>query len=146
MAAGDNKGTKGRNGESISAYFKRIFHERPDLLKSRSNDEILQRWRDDHGEQEVPKNVHQGLSNVKSLLRKKKKGRKGRRGAKAAAEPANGTQVMKVSRVSKASLERLEEQIDECLAHAKGLDRDELESVINHLRRARNEVVWKTAQ
>jgi hypothetical protein len=145
MAAGDNKGSKSRDGESISAYFKRIFQERPDLLKSRSNDEILQRWRDDHGEKDVPKNVHQGLSNVKSILRKKKKGRKGSRKAKAAAA-ANGVQESKVSRISKTHLERLEEQIDECLAFAKGLDRAELESVINHLRRARNEVVWKTGQ
>jgi len=40
-------------------------------------------------------------------------------------------------------LEMLEYQIDECLILAKSFDRDALESVISHLRRARNEVVWK---
>ena len=40
-------------------------------------------------------------------------------------------------------LEALEEQIDECLTMARNLDREELESVIHLLRRARNEIVWK---
>jgi hypothetical protein len=43
-------------------------------------------------------------------------------------------------------LEVLEEQIDECLLAARTLDRQGLESVINLLRRARNEVVWKMGQ
>lgn len=36
------------DGETVSAYFRRIFKERPDLLGTRSNDELLARWRADH--------------------------------------------------------------------------------------------------
>jgi hypothetical protein len=43
-------------------------------------------------------------------------------------------------------LDELELQIDECLVLAKRVDREGLESVINHLRRARNEAVWKIGQ
>ena len=43
-------------------------------------------------------------------------------------------------------LDKLEYQIDECLVLAKVLDREGLESVISHLRTARNEVVWKMGQ
>jgi hypothetical protein len=37
-------------------------------------------------------------------------------------------------------------QIDECLTMAKTLDRSGLEEVIHHLRRARNQVVWKQGE
>ena len=37
-------GANRTNGESVGGYFRRIFKERPDLLKSRSNDEVLARW------------------------------------------------------------------------------------------------------
>jgi len=40
----------------------------------------------------------------------------------------------------------LEEQIDDCLALAKEMDREGLVSVIALLRRARNEVVWKMGE
>ena len=48
--------------------------------------------------------------------------------------------------VSKNGLVVLEEQIDECLIAARMLDPEGLESIIQHLRRARNEVVWKIGQ
>jgi hypothetical protein len=43
-------------------------------------------------------------------------------------------------------LPALEEQIDECLTLARGLDREGLADVIAILRRARNEVVWKMGE
>jgi hypothetical protein len=43
-------------------------------------------------------------------------------------------------------LQPLEEQIDDCLSLAKHLDREGLAHVIQLLRRARNEVVWKLGQ
>ena len=55
----------GGNGESIQGYFRRIFHEKPKLLKERSNDELLARWLADHpSETEVPKRVKSGLANL----------------------------------------------------------------------------------
>ncbi len=44
------------------------------------------------------------------------------------------------------NLESLELQIDDCLIQATNLDREGLAEVINHLRRARNAVVWKIGQ
>jgi hypothetical protein len=133
-----------RDVETVSGYFKRIFRERPELLKKRSNDEVFRQWLKDHpGENEVPLKVKQGLSNVKSQLRKKP----GRgRAKKVVAEAPAGNGVRTVRTAPRGALEKLEEQIDECLSLAKGLDRDEFASIITHLRRARNEVVWKIGQ
>jgi len=133
-------------GETVGGYFRRVFGENPKWLETRSNDEVLARWREDHpGETEVSDRVKQGLSNVKSVLRKagrkkpgrpKKEGRPGGPHAAPAAAPRGGVRV----------LESLEEQIDECLTLAKNLDREGLAGVIHLLRRARNEVVWKMGE
>lgn len=50
------------------------------------------------------------------------------------------------TRVSGRRLESLEERIDEGLTMARNLDVSGLENVIQLLRRARNEVVWKIGQ
>jgi hypothetical protein len=133
--------------QSTSGYFRRLFQENPRLLKSRSNEEILNRWLADHPEMtEVPQNVKNNLANLKSVLRKKMrvKGAKKRAAATAAAP-----QTRKEAPARKAStrpLESLEEQIDECLTLAKTLDPQGLEDVIRLLRRARNQVVWQLGQ
>jgi len=124
---------RGRRKGSTSAFFRNIFEERPDLLDSKSNDELRKLWLQAHPNQrEVPKKVIQNLSNLKSVLRKKKR-TKGGRASVAQVRPARG-------------LEALEVQIDECLTMAKNLDRSGLEEVIHHLRRARNKVVWKQGE
>lgn len=128
--------------ENISGYFRAIFKENPKFLKSRSNDELLKQWISDHPkEKEVPARVKQGLANVKSVLRSKRRGRKRQ------AEEEQGTvAVLTTSRQPSGRLERLEEHIDDALTMARNLDRQGLESVIAVLRRARNEVVWKMGQ
>ena len=119
--------------------------ENPGLLDSRSNDELLQRWLKDHpGETEVPGNVKVGLQNVKIILHSKSRRR---RKAKAPA----GTATAPVSQppstgVKRNKLEALEERIDDTLTFAPGLDEEGLHDIISHLRRARNEVVWKMGQ
>jgi hypothetical protein len=131
------------NGETVSGYFRRIFAENPNLLKIRSNEEILNRWLTDHpGHKEVPTNVRQNLSNVKSVLRSKRR-RRGR-------PPQNGREgtqeavaTAKPGRAASRGLEQLEESIDECLWQARGLDAEGLGEVVQLLRRARNAVVWK---
>jgi hypothetical protein len=132
-------------GESVAGYFRRIFKENPQLLQGRSNDELFRRWLADHpGEPEVPRNVKVGLQNVKGLLRSK--GRR-RRKAKAAVTVATApvSQRAEVG-VKKSKLEALEERIDDTLTFARGVDEEGLHDVISHLRRARNEVVWKMGQ
>jgi hypothetical protein len=128
--------------ENTSAYFRRVFHENPKLLKGRSNEELLNRWLADHpGEKEVPKSVKNGLQNVKGILRSK--GRK-RKAAKAAAGPIGKESSRAAPR--KSHLEQLEEKTDEVLTLARSFEQEGLESIVNHLRRARNEVVWKLGE
>ena len=129
-------------GESVSAYFRRVFDENPKWLDSRSNDQLFLRWLKDHpGEKEVPEKVRQNLSNIKSVLRKKGRKKAGR--PKKSAAPSQGpTAPAEIPQKKGWNLGYLEEQIDECLTLAKVLDREGLQSVISLLRRARNEVVW----
>jgi hypothetical protein len=120
--------------ESISGYFRPILEENPKLLKGKSNQELFERWLADHPkEKEVPGNVKASLSNLKSVLRKK--GRK--RGRKPAGQ-TNGMQMEQAEQENAAEnpLELLEVQIDECIAAARSMDREGLDSVISLLRRA----------
>ncbi len=132
-------------GEGITAYFRRVFEENPKWLDARSNDEVVARWLKDHpGEKEAPGRVKKNLANVKSELRKKLRKKPGRpKNENVSAEP---TAAAAVPRKGVRGLETLEDQIDECLTLAKNLDREGLSSVINLLRRARNEVVWKMGE
>ena len=132
--------------ENISGYFRKLFRENPKLLKTRSNDEVLSRWLVDHpDEKEVPARVKQGLANVKSVMRSKKRTRKASK--MAAVELPSATTVLAPRKaIKKAPLETLEERIDECMILAREQGVEELASIIALLRRARNEVVWKIGQ
>jgi len=128
-----------RRKNSVSGYFRQVFQERPELLHTKSNDELRARWLRDHpGNKEVPKSIVQNLANLKSILRKKSRegDGKGRAVLRASGPFSPGGRGM----------EALEEYIDECLTLAKNVDRGGLENVIKLLRRARNEVVWKMGQ
>jgi hypothetical protein len=129
--------------ESVSGYFKQIFKERPDLLNSGSNTALFERWLQDHpDEKEVPNRVKNILSNVKSIVRRKR--RKKSRKMKTAELPT--LIAPQASTLPLVKLEALEEQIDDCLTAAKRLDREGLADIISLLRRARNGVVWKIGQ
>jgi hypothetical protein len=134
-------------GENLSAYFRGVFQENPKWIDTRSNDEVLARWLKDHpGEKEAPDRVKQNLANVKSLLRQAQRKKPGRpKKESLAAEPTAATSAA-APRKGVRGFESLEEQIDECMTLAKNLDREGLSSVINLLRRARNEVVWKMGE
>jgi hypothetical protein len=141
--------TAPEQGESVSGYFRKVFEEYPKLLDSRSNAELLERWLRDHpGEKEVPERVRQNLANIKSVLRKNRRKKPGRKkAARPADAPAPTTPaVATVPRKGLKGLEALEEQIDECLTMARGLDREGLADVILMLRKARNAVVWKMGE
>jgi len=133
------------NGETSSGYFRRVFKENPQLLVTRSNEELMARWVADHpGHKAMPPKVQGHMSNVKSLLRKK--GRKKRRKAKKVEQDGAVTAVStppKPTRIAPKGLEALEEMIDDCLTVAKRMDREGLDDVIRLLRNARNAVVWK---
>ncbi len=148
MKAAASTATASNSGEKTSGYFRRLFKENPKLLFTKSNAELLGRWLTDHpGNSEVPQNIKNNLANLKSVLRKKsrKRGRP-KKVAEAAPAEAVSVAVMKPARIALKSLEALEEQIDECLTLARGLDREGLMDVIRLLRKARNDVVWKLGQ
>ena len=135
-------------GETVSGYFRKVFAEQPGFLGSRSNDEILKRWLADHpGHADVPNNVKVGLQNVKSILRSKRRKKKSKRAAMPAELPSSLVMQQRPKPTRKPSgMEALEEQIDDCLTMARGLDREALGEVIVHLRRARNLIVWQMGQ
>src|SRR5438067_1431155 len=80
MAAASGNGKPSSAGtETTSEYFRRIFKENPKWLGTKSNDEVLRRWLADHpGYGEMPQNVKNHLSNLKSVLRKKNRKKIGR--------------------------------------------------------------------
>jgi len=130
--------------ESVAGYFRKVFRENPKLLKQRSNDELYRRWLADHPEhKEVPDKVKTGLQNIKSVLRAKRVKRKAAKQGPATAQPLAPTAISPTAprRLPAKGLQQLEEQIDEVLGLARGLDREGLQNVIAILRRARNEVV-----
>lgn len=136
-------------GETTAGYFRQIFKENPKLLGERSNEKLLSRWLADHpGHTEVPDNVKANLSNLKSVLRSKKRKNVARRAQEAQPNGAAAQPAAPVARkpLGSSKLDALEMQIDECLILARQLDRQELHDVIGLLRRARNAVVWKIGQ
>jgi hypothetical protein len=131
--------------ETVTSYFRRVFLENRKLLKTRSNDEVMQRWQADHPGEKVTNKVKGALANAKGSLRQKLRKRKGGRPKAEQAQDAVVHLLPKPTNPPR-HLEALEERIDDCLSMAKGMDRDSLGDVIVLLRRARNQVVWKLGQ
>jgi len=140
--AAESPNDGGAEGETIAGYFRRIFAEKPRLLRQRSNKEVFARWLKDHpGHDKVPANVKTGLQNIKSVLKKKGKAQT----QSSEPKPAQASQPA-LRRTSVRGLDALEFQIDECLTLAKTLDRDGLQAVIGLLRQARNQVVLRLGE
>jgi len=139
---------------SLTSIFREIYDADTSLLALPTNDDIYIRYKVKTGK-DVDAKAKQVNANLKSILRKQLGVSKGSNGKPAAVKtrvgrPAGTTATVKAAAPAKVAvhapiskLEQLEENIDECLTFAKNLDRTGLESVINNLRRARNEVVWK---
>ena len=140
---------KADNGDgkpsSTMGYFRVIFQKNPRLLKTRSNEEVLKLWlADNPGQKQVPQKVKSTLANLKSLMRRKLR-KRGSSNLQGLAEDGFGP-PRRSTKAKVSSLETLEIQIDDCLTLARTLDREGLDNIIRHLRRARNEVVWMIGQ
>ena len=137
------KSRSSSNGESVQGYFRKIFDENPKLLRKRSNQELYDRWLQDHpGQTEVPEKVRQGLSNLKSVMRNRRRRRRRLQKAEAAAAGTPGRRGRPAGGPRGANaLIRLESQIDEALLMARQLQLQGLEDVIHLLRAARNRVI-----
>jgi hypothetical protein len=141
--------------QGIASFFRPIFDANRKLLKTRSNQEVLDMWLEAHpGYKEVPENVKSGLANLKSVMRKQLRIRRTKRAAaRDATQRAAGGVVVQAKVVPLLSisaadtgLEKLEMLIDDCLTMAKNLDRKGLDKIIHALRVARNRVVWKLGE
>src|SRR5947209_125454 len=72
-----NSASGNGQAETTSGYFRKFFAENPKMLKKRSNAAVLEKWlADQPGKKEVPESVKQSLSNIKSILRSKKRKRR----------------------------------------------------------------------
>src|SRR5438445_11293304 len=91
-----------RRKKSISGFFRNLFTERPELLQSTDNAEILDLWQAAHPSRKISKKVKQNLANVKSVMRKLQ--RRGRRGKATARSNMAGHMYE-----GKPTMERLEE-------------------------------------
>ena len=126
---------KSKEYPSSYSYFKNLFLNDPSWLKVKSNQAILAKYRSDHGLAEdamLEKKIMNNLANLKSVM--KSRSRK--------ADKKAGTPVVK----SGNKLEALEIAIDHSLTQARVLDPEGLKEVIQHLRAARNKVVWKLGE
>ncbi len=124
----------GKKGESVMGYFRQLFEQHPEWLKETKNAVILDQYRKDHqlpADGAVNGTIKQGLANAKSLLRKGRKAAKRRVKAAVAGMTAG------------KKMDRLADEIDDCLLLARSMDPASLHRVIEHLRTARNIVVWK---
>jgi hypothetical protein len=124
-----------RKKDSVRAYFRELFAQHPDWLWSRSNELVLEQWKTDHPDQELSAGVKEGMSNVKSLMRREDRDG-GAPVVAARSHPSART----------AALELLEVSIDGALLEARKHPGEELASVIMHLRRARNGVVHELGE
>lgn len=134
--------------QTIRQYWIEVLTAHPSWLQKRSNDELFDEYLKDHpGESEVPKSAKQGLSTVKSQLRKEFKDRK--RGRKASAvssengssAPTSSPTPVRTRGKGASALEKLEEQIDDVLTLAKSTEGAELRQVVQMLKAARNAVI-----
>ena len=142
----------GVKAEGVAPYFRKIFNTHRKLLRTRSNEQVLKMWEEDHPQYNgIPDNVKTGLANVKSVMRSKLHKRGGRPPASAAASPQGTTTAVAKPHTTPllstdaadSGLEKLEIMIDECMTFAHELDIKGLDNVIHALRIARRKVVWK---
>lgn len=122
--------------ESVGGVFRQILEKNPKLLNKKKNAEILAEYRRVMGmpaDAEIEKRIVANLANVKSTMRKKIRGR----GRKAQAAEAGTTTTLRRPR----DLESLEILIDDAMAMARAVDKEQLHDVWRHLRAARNKVV-----
>jgi hypothetical protein len=126
-----------RKKESLGGYFRQVFTEHPDWLKIKSNDLIKAKFEEDHPSQVWTPKIRGNMANIKSVMRKKQ--RRGGRKPGGQMKPTSTDSGIR-------NLDGLELAIDTCLSAARSMDPGGLQPVILHLRKARNELVWKMGQ
>lgn len=121
---------------SVSSQFRKYFEEHPDWLGAGSNDDVIEQWNKDHPNKSADRKIRGVLANLKSNMRKEQ-----REGGKATGQ--RGRPRKDSARPPVSALESLELSIDRALTEARNQQSSALDDVVDHLRRARNLVVWK---
>jgi hypothetical protein len=130
---------------SRSSVFTRYFTENKELLKQPGFDRIAELYARDFPDRQFGDKERQIAANIKSKLRKEFKIRRRRR-RRAAAGAGDAASVAPRLTRGVGPLYHLEGQIDDCLAQARRLGREDLEDVVKHLRLARNLVIVRLGQ
>jgi len=125
-----------RKGPSLLGIFKQYFHDHPEWLRTRSNDDVIAQFTKDHPKIEADKRVKQAMFNAKNQMKKGKKGRLGRK-----QKVAEITAAMSKPHAGNGALQLLENHVDDCLAMARAMGSEVIRDVVNHLHRARNMLV-----
>ena len=129
---------KKREGPSLLGIFKEYFTQHPEWLRKRSNDIVIAQFQTDYPDMEVTPRIKQAMFNAKNYMKRGKKGRRRRRRKVEMVQAAMARPYRKTG-----ALQLLEGQIDDCLAMARQIGRDEIGDAINHLHRARNIIVMR---
>ncbi len=138
MARGKGK------GDSVSGWFRQYWRAHPELIRSKSNNAVVDAWKGAHTGKEFGRREKQALANTKSSVKKELRiGKPGRKPKGTVAAPVKAAKGPKANAAA-GSLEQLELAIDRCLSTARSYeDRDDdMQKVVKHLRVARNELVW----
>lgn len=132
-------GRKKRKGPSLLGIFKEYFRANPDWQQRRTNEAIMEKFSKEHPAIEVTPRVKQAMFNAKNQMKRGGGGTS----SKAAKVSEMRAEVAKPNRKPAGALQLLEDHVDDCLAMAKQIGREEIGDVINHLHRARNILVTK---
>ncbi len=131
--------------ESKQSWFRDYFRANPGVLETRSNQEVISSWKDDHPGEEFGRSEQTAMSNVKGSERKRlHMGRRNKKRKSAEDGVAPSPPKAPKVRVRSGDLETLEVSIDRCLSLARHLEEqdEEMGKVVQFLRDARNGVVW----
>jgi hypothetical protein len=134
---------------STQGWFTKYFKDHPQALSTRSNTEVIQAWNNAHPDRPFDRSVQSAMTNAKSNQRSKQgikpsaKRKKKKGAAKAVAMDGAAPKPARAG-VGSGTLQGLELAIDRCLETARALEArdDDAGHVVNHLRSARNWVVW----
>src|SRR5580700_8012539 len=99
-----------RKGPSLLGIFKQYFHDHPEWLQTRANDDVMAQFSKDHPNISADTRVKQAMFNAKNHMKKGKSAKFGRKRHVAAINAA-----MRGPTVGNPAMQMLENHVDESL-------------------------------
>lgn len=142
MAAKTAKRKSSKTGSaSMSAWCRQLFTQRPDLLNTRSNDEILALWlADNPGHVTPPTSIKNVVTNIKSELRRGRRGGMGGGNGAGFRTPTAPVAGMGGGTILRGVLTGIHANITAGLLVAKATDPTGLAPVVQDLENARTKL------